>query len=269
MRKFWNTPIGRMMIAYLINSLVVTTLAFLMYQYTDRILLFHTNLWLFGNLLLFLRQIPQYLVYAVETAIVYFMVARPFHLRPLFEKADGARHATVVLLCILLVFAALFRFQAVFTVRNGIEMLTFMIVGLSEEWVFRGVMTRVLKHRVGMIWAVLIASTLFALSHWAVIGFADGKAPLTAYHFIALGTDFSFGVLLSIIVWRSRSILWGAFVHCVIDWKPSLRHWMFALHSPWFGADFIQMLLIGLIGAELIRFYGNRKTANVNRAETA
>ncbi|WP_374985186.1 CPBP family intramembrane glutamic endopeptidase [Alicyclobacillus sp. SP_1] len=256
--RLWDSAMFRVLVAYLISTLGIPALAFfVIYPYTYRIL-HATPLLPSRNLSNFLLPIPQDILYGAITLLFYFVVYRPFHLRPLLGKATGARRLIMLWLCIVIVFVAVSPFRSMLTVSNGIGILTFMITGLSEEWIFRGVLTRVFKDRLGIVWAVLIVSVLFAVSHWAEFVIVGGQKPFSQGYFIALGQALLFGLVFSIIVWRSRSILWAAFLHCIADWQPyykSLgRPWMLDFHIPWLEIGYVQIYLMGLIGAELIRF---------------
>lgn len=124
MTRLWNSSIFRMLVAYIVSSLGITTLAFfVIFPYTSNIL-YHTTLLPFGNLFQFLGRIPQYLIYAAVTALFCFMVARPFRLRPLLGKVNGAQHWIIVFLCICITFVSVTPFQNMFTVSSGIGILT-------------------------------------------------------------------------------------------------------------------------------------------------
>ncbi|WP_374984997.1 CPBP family intramembrane glutamic endopeptidase [Alicyclobacillus sp. SP_1] len=85
-----------------------------------------------------------------------------------------------------------------------------MIAGYSEEWIFRRCLTGVFKDRLGIVWAVLIVSVLFAVFHWAEFVLVGEQKPFLQGYFIALGQALLFGLVFSIIVGLGRSILWTA-----------------------------------------------------------
>lgn len=257
MQRYWDSPVARMSLTYLLCAFGLTALAFYVVYPASGELLGHIVVNPYSTLYSFLHDIPQDLVYFVDVLAFYNLVVRPFKLRPLLGEAHGTLRFIVLWVCIGVTYVCLTPFNLVFTVLMFQGMLTFMITGLSEEWVFRGVITRVLKDRLGIIWGVVLSSTLFAVFHWCSILIA-GMSLVSVTSLQVIGRDFLIGVIFGIVAWRSRSILWIGFLHCMFDLHPYEepgRHWMLVLHVPWLGVGTLQILLIGIVGAEIIRRY--------------
>lgn len=266
------SPIIRVLTTYVISSFGLTILAFyVVFPQTSK-LLEQTTVNPQSSLYKLLSFLPQYAIYGLVTALFYFLVARPLKIRPVFGEAKGYKRMVTLCLCIGITYVFVSPFDTIFTAINGIGILTYLITGLSEEWVYRGVLTRVFKENLSLIWAIVISSVLFALSHWAEVIFVDGQLPFSKGDFISLGQDLLFGLVFGVMAWRSRSIIWVAFLHCMADWQPYRepgRQWMLDFHFPWLQLGYLQIYVIGLIGAEVIGFFTKSKLRDIRRSDIA
>lgn len=84
-----NSPLIGVSIAYLISAFGISFLVFYVIFPLSNRFINSTSLNPNGSLFHFLELIPQYLAYAISTAIFYFIVVRPFRLRPLLGRAHG------------------------------------------------------------------------------------------------------------------------------------------------------------------------------------
>jgi membrane protease YdiL (CAAX protease family) len=196
-------------------------------------------------------RLPQYAIYAFICFFFYVVVARPLRLRPVFGGSNSPRRTAAVAGCALGA-VLLTTPLGVWATPSAIGLLTFLITGVSEEWVFRGLLTRVVADRAGIVWAAVVVSASFALWHWGEILFVDRQRLLSAGWFAALAADFAFGLIFTVVVWRSRSLLWGGLVHGLADWHPWLgspRFWIQAWHVP----TAVLVYGLALAGAETIR----------------
>lgn len=85
--------------------------------------------------------------------------------------------------------------------------LTCITASLTEEMVFRGYIMKIIELKLGRLWSVLIPSILFSMFH--LIGI--NTKFLDFIQLIAAGT--SVGIMLSIICYKSNSIVSSALVH--------------------------------------------------------
>lgn len=96
--------------------------------------------------------------------------------------------------------------------RYGAEWgLAFLLVGASEEWLFRGYLQQTLARRLNFRWSALILGILFVLAHTT----NAGESP------IGLLLVFTAGVVLSYSVWRTGTLWWGIGFHSAWDWMQS------------------------------------------------
>lgn len=256
MNRRYGSPLRSTLIAYTVAAFGLSALAFFVVFPFSEGLLSNSSLNPNGDLYSLLSEIPQYSIYALFTAMFYFMVAKPFRLRPVFGYARGTLRLVAICSCLAISFSVMSPFNIILTARYGIGLLTFFITAMSEEWVFRGILIRVLKEKVGIVWAIVISAFMFALFHWAEIAFVSAQAPFSQGFFVAMGQDFLFGLTLGVIAWRCRSLLWVGFLHCFMDFHPFEapgRGWMLMLHLSWLMPGEIQIFCIGILGAEVIR----------------
>jgi membrane protease YdiL (CAAX protease family) len=132
---------------------------------------------------------------------------------------------------------------------------TFIVVGLCEEYAYRGVLIRAFKDWLGVIPGVILGAVLFGLSHWADL--MQGELLFSSGWFSGIMGASLVGLVLGIIVWRSGSILWAVYLHFMYDWRPwhyGNPNWVLNFHIPWLGNN-ISILVMGLIGAEILRFF--------------
>ncbi len=92
----------------------------------------------------------------------------------------------------------------------------FMLNGLPEEFVFRGVLLSYCRRILTTDWAFLIQAVLFSLLHYGVtIGEEHGRVALIVANVIATNVPFAF--LFGLMALRSRSIAMGSIVHFMLD----------------------------------------------------
>lgn len=212
----------------------------------------------------------QSAIYGVITLMYLIFVVRTTNMRPLLGTSSRRPRQLVILACIsvTLFSAAPFR---IFGSPGLLGLSGFMIVGLSEEWTFRGVITSALKQRTGIMLASVIASLLFAGSHWGLLLFNGGQQLPFLDVLWQFFSDFLFGLIFTIIVWRGRSFLWAGFVHAIYDWQPWTaggRGWLTRIHIPTIGESAIVICVIGLLGAEVIRITSRRSDISHGVLET-
>ena len=96
--------------------------------------------------------------------------------------------------------------------RYGAEWgLGFLLVGVSEELLFRGYLQQTLARGLNFRWAVLIMGILFTLAHVPNKGETPG----------GLFIVFVAGVVLSYSIWRTGALWWGIGFHAAWDWMQS------------------------------------------------
>ncbi|WP_169794775.1 CPBP family intramembrane glutamic endopeptidase [Alicyclobacillus kakegawensis] len=122
--------------------------------------------------------------------------------------------------------------------------LTYIGVGFAEEYSFRGVLMRVFRDRLGMVWAAVVVSLLFSTAHWGE-WFYHEHVPFgqLGMSFLAF---FVSGMLFTVMAWRSGSISWAALVHALNDVQAQTS--AFTWQQAW------TLMVCGVIGAELLRF---------------
>ncbi len=96
--------------------------------------------------------------------------------------------------------------------RYGAEWgLAFLLVGLSEELMFRGYLQQTLARGLNFRWSALIMGILFTLAHVQ----NKGETP------IGLFIVFAAGAVLTYSVWRTGAMWWGIGFHAAWDWMQS------------------------------------------------
>jgi membrane protease YdiL (CAAX protease family) len=87
----------------------------------------------------------------------------------------------------------------------------FLLVGVSEELVFRGYLQQTLARGLNFRWSALILGVFFTLAHMG----NHGESP------IGLLLVFTAGAVLSYAVWRTGALWWGIGFHAAWDWMQS------------------------------------------------
>lgn len=96
--------------------------------------------------------------------------------------------------------------------RYGAEWgLGFLLVGVSEELMFRGYLQQTLARGLNFRWAALIMGALFVGAHVP----NAGESP------IGLFIVFVAGLVLAYSVWRTGAMWWGIGFHAAWDWMQS------------------------------------------------
>lgn len=190
--------------------------------------------------------------------LMWLFVARPAKLTPLIDT-DRRAHRIAVLIAVIL-FVILMTPLSVLSTPWVIVGVKLWMTGLAEEWQYRGMMTRIGKQSLGLIWAIVIVSCLFGVSHWAEIAIYEHISLMTIQAWVQIASDVLAGLLFSLIYWRSRSLLWVAVVHGYVDWQP----WTLASGRPW-PHDGIVAALAGIVGAEVIRRFWVVRSSQAKR----
>ena len=87
----------------------------------------------------------------------------------------------------------------------------FLLVGVSEELIFRGYLQQTLARGLNYRWSVVILGALFVGAHVP----NPGETP------IGLAIVFAAGLVLSYSIWRTGAIWWGIGFHAAWDWMQS------------------------------------------------
>jgi membrane protease YdiL (CAAX protease family) len=96
--------------------------------------------------------------------------------------------------------------------RYGAEWgVGFLLVGVSEELMFRGYLQQTLARGLNYRWAALIMGVLFLGAH----------VPNTGESPVGLAIVFAAGLVLSYSVWRTGAMWWGIGFHGAWDWMQS------------------------------------------------
>jgi membrane protease YdiL (CAAX protease family) len=181
---------------------------------------------------------------------LYFFVVRPYRFRTILlinYRFDLIR----ILLLILFTVGVFLIFVPLQKPPNLIVLLTCIGTGLSEEYSFRGVLTRVFRDRLGILWATVLVSILFSSAHWSE-WFNVEHVPVNQV-WLSFLTFFIMGILFTVIAWRSGSLFWAACIHTLNDFKAESPY-----GSSW---EFVVSLMVcGVIGAELLRFVSKPKS---------
>lgn len=181
---------------------------------------------------------------------LYVFIVRPYRLTPILPSRDGTRRwparlfalggaAAVTLLGVMVGLGA----------SGWITGAKFAVVGLTEEWSYRGVLTRLFRDRIGLLGAAVVISLLFGAAHWAELTVAQNIQVLSPTFWSGLTFDFLFGLAATFVVWRSGSIWWAALLHAVWDWSQS---------TPLLGAHLPSWVLAVavVLGTEIIARLG-------------
>jgi len=180
---------------------------------------------------------------------LYVLVVRRYGLAPLLRRPVRLGTTALVSLAAIAGAVAFAATQdAVLGTANAVGLLLFVgVVGLFEEWSFRGVFTRVVADRIGLLPAALVVSAAFGLIHMF-----EGHFKLQ----MSFGNDLGYmgeaaliGLMLTWVAWRSRSILWAATVHGLNDWLQMTVFWRTGSSL----ADDLVMLALALLGTEAVR----------------
>ena len=205
---------------------------------------------------------------------LYIFVVKPYVKTPIINTRFPNRYRWVVLTILIvgIYFLLVPQFTYEYQVASHLIMgATFIGVGLFEEWSYRGVLTRVFKERFGIVWAIIIVSIMFALSHWAEMMIVDRQQIFTTGWLLYIADDLVFAVIFSVVAWRSASITWVAFLHFMSDWKPWLYgnpNWMTHINIPFVGYEIV-IFAIGIMGAEIIRIFTKGVHSETQVSETA
>jgi uncharacterized protein len=112
---------------------------------------------------------------------------------------------------------------------GAVQLLAFLLVGLVEEYIFRGYLQFTLMrglirtgnliprpHARGIAFWItsFLTSALFLVAH----SFKDGEDKLGLFQI------FVFGVVLAVSLWRTGSLWWGIGFHMAWDWAQSFLY---------------------------------------------
>lgn len=96
-------------------------------------------------------------------------------------------------------------------------LMTFLVVGISEEFGFRGYLQTRLIAWLGTVWGLLLASTLMAVAHvvqrMTIMGMSGTDAIMSSLSLIPVSLLFGFMML------RTDNIVAGTVLHGFIDWS--------------------------------------------------
>lgn len=256
--KVWTSLLVRGVLGYLLIGGLIPWVYLYRLQHLWYLFYTRSNLPQSGWKSYVIWYIPQELIYCLLPLVLYLLIVRPFKLRPLTKYA-GLPKYTITFVCILATFILLTPFKTL-TSSTALMAIVYSFTGFSEEWMFRGVFLHVFRDRVGVVLACVLSALLFGLYHWAddiiqLHGFTLGVLS-------AMSGQAVFGLVFSVIVLRSRSILWAGVLHSFADWQPWTdgdRSWITIpnILPNWIGGQYIMIFLIGLIGAEVIRLISN------------
>jgi membrane protease YdiL (CAAX protease family) len=254
MQRF-NSFKSSIVLATFIVLLDITVGTFVTFHYyfpfADKLLspLAHND-WEAQGLNFFVQILPEIVV----PIILYRYIVKPNQFSPLIPKPLNYRSNTIVTGAVILgVCMILIPFQVLWS-PSVLVGARFMVVAWAEEWTFRGVLIRLWRDKVGILWGTFIVSILFGFSHWEEDILTLNNTAFSLNWFIQMGLQIVGGIVFTIIAWRSRSIWWVVFIHCLADWQP----WTIGTGSPW-PSDGIVAVVIGLVGAEIIRRFGSKR----------
>lgn len=114
---------------------------------------------------------------------------------------------------------------------------TSIVIGLREEFVYRGVLQNVLCERFGLFWALVISNLIFVFYHY-------GSMPLTSwniFHFFVAGS------ILGLIYHQSQNIWLAAAVHTFYDVIWSLSPVLKNPAPVWVGSVLLIVSIITLL----------------------
>ncbi len=179
---------------------------------------------------------------------LYLLLVRRYGLAPLLRRP--ARLGAAAIVSLAGIAGAIFVAATQDPVLGVVDIVSFLlfvgVVGPLEEWSFRGVLTRVVADRVGLLPAALIVSAAFGLSH-LFEGLFQGQMSFgndLAY----MGTTALTGLILTWVAWRSGSILWAATVHGLNDWLLAT-----AFQGGASLVENLAMVALAVLGTEAVR----------------
>lgn len=208
-------------------------------------------------------DIPQ-LVYPL---LLYVFVVRKYLSIPIVDNLQSRKYRWIAItLIMIMVFLAFVPRTAYNSGHFGIVLqlgFCMLVVGICEEWSYRGVMTRVFKSRIQTFGSILLVSVLFGLSHFAVDLYT---VALNAGALTNIVGQAIIGLILGISVWRSGSIWWAAYIHFMFDWHIFIGEppWIREIHLP-IVHEAVSILVVSLVGAEIIRLFTHSRQAAVSQ----
>lgn len=153
----------------------------------------------------------------------------------------------ILLLVVMLASNLLQGFRQHLTAEYVISHLAFaVIVGITEETVFRGLVFWTLRHR-GLACAVLLSSLLFGIGH--IFQLLSGASLLLTLLQILLA--FLFGLAFALLVVKTRSLLLPILFHMAHNFTEYIRMKRGVGDEALFGG--IQFLLLLLVAWVLLR----------------
>ncbi len=192
---------------------------------------------------------------------LYFIVVRPYRFRTILltnYRLDLIRTLFLIIFTVGL--------YLVFTPQQKpiyiIVLLTLICTGFTEEYSFRGVLTRVFRDRLGIVRATVLVSLLFSSAH-CLEWFYIEQVPVNQV-WISFIIVFIMGILFTVIAWRSGSLFWAAFIHTLHDFKAHIDP---TYESSW--KSIISLMICGVIGAELLRFVSKPKSNITNLGKSS
>lgn len=248
--KKHNSALLISIILYLV-AVVGWTLVFFTYvgPFIKNFVLTHViSTW--GNLLSSL--VANWIGEAFFPTILYFFLVRPYRFQTLLPTN---RRSTLIRALLLVVFIVglYFAFTPLQKPAYMVILLslTFIGVGFAEEYSYRGVLTRVFRDRLGIVWATILVSLLFSTSHWGEWFFREHMPASQIW--VSFLTIFIMAILLTVMAWRSGSLSWVALIHALNDFESQMSHyggsWNFT----------ITLMACGLMGAEVLRLVSRTK----------
>jgi hypothetical protein len=97
---------------------------------------------------------------------------------------------------------------------GAVQLLAFLLVGLVEEYIFRGYLQFTLARGLNSTGNLIPRPHARAIAH----SFKDGENKL------GLLQVFVFGVVLAVSLWRTGSLWWGIGFHMAWDWAQSFLY---------------------------------------------
>jgi len=181
--------------------------------------------------------------------VLYLLLVRRYGLVPLLRRPVRFGAAALVSLASVAGAVAFAATQdAVLGAADAVMLLLFLgVVGPCEEWSFRGVLTRVMADRIGLLPAALVVSAAFGLNH-VFEGLFVGHMSF-GNDWAYIGTTALMGLIFTWVAWRSGSILWAATVHGLNDWLSVTAFQGTGLSL----ADNLVMVALALLGTEAVR----------------
>ncbi len=179
---------------------------------------------------------------------LYLLLVRRHSLAPLLRRP--ARFGAAAIVSLAGIAGAILVAATQDPVLGVVDIVSFLlfvgVVGPLEEWSFRGVLTRVVADRVGLLPAAVVVSAAFGLNHMFE-GLFQGQMSFgndLAY----MGTMALAGLILTWVAWRSGSILWAATVHGLNDWLAAT-----AFKGGASLVENLAMVALAVLGTEAVR----------------